>query len=727
MILFVVVVGASVLLPNTKSEPLVEGVREAAATVEPGGTMTQSISLGDRLVSGLAIESTSTNAALRARVTDAQGNVVSRSFWHANGRFWFIPFTANQDTQYAFEVTNTSHESIELVVFPDNPYPIGHEREDIKMSVFEAAQGTGRTTGLVVGGLLALIMIAIPSLQRSWAAVAVTTAIATPLAVGGFWASYGHLGISDWDYYFSMHHWLRQIVVQWHQFPFWNPYTCGGTAGLADPEFSGFTPVGLLQLLFGIPLGLRLALAFSIMLGTTGMLLLARRLRLSTSAGIVAAVLFALNSSMILRFAEGHVSRMAANWLPWIVLAWLLAYQTHGRRRIAWTAGAGAGLALIFFQGGIHLLTYFGIGLFAISLLLGTRKQALLISALSTAWALGFSAVKLIPVLLWVRQFPDEAWSSAVATLSYLPSIFMGRHLHGAEVIAGQGGGWHEYGAYIGIAGILLVLSAIVLRHSSRVVRYVALAAGGAIVLSSLGPTLQPLLEELPFLPRSNVSRLNALATFPLALLAGLGLDALRSRWRWVARYAGVIVMIVLFEVFSLSYQISEQAFIVPADTDVEPTTEFLAITRQTHPIRIQGVDYDRSFLAARVGYGTLGYCTVLGPNPAIIALEDTGDSGVVTGAMVEDVQWTPNRVAATVVSEEPATVVLNTNYAQGWEANGKPAQEVEGRVGAQVPSGRHTVSFQYRTPGFGFGGLVTLGALALAIAVIQRTRRLSE
>ena len=94
---------------------------------------------------------------------------------------------------------------------------------------------------------------------------------------------------------------------------------------------------------------------------------------------------------------------------------------------------------------------------------------------------------------------------------------------------------------------------------------------------------------------------------------------------------------------------------------------------------------------------------------------------------MVEDVQWTPNRVAATVVSEEPATVVLNTNYAQGWEANGKPAQEVEGRVGAQVPSGRHTVSFQYRTPGFGFGGLVTLGALALAIAVIQRTRRLSE
>ena len=121
----------------------------------------------------------------------------------------------------------------------------------------------GVTSGVVFGLALLVIFFVVPVSWQS-ALLVVLLIVSTPLALGGYWFSDGPLGIADWDYYFSLHHAYRHIALYWGEFPTWNPYTCGGTAGLGDPEFPGFTFTYLLEFLFDIPTGVRLAIYLSV-------------------------------------------------------------------------------------------------------------------------------------------------------------------------------------------------------------------------------------------------------------------------------------------------------------------------------------------------------------------------------------------------------------------------------------------------------------------------------
>ncbi|MAF81168.1 hypothetical protein CL628_04110 [bacterium] len=716
-VLSVVVAGLaitwSVFVPNTNVEPLVEGVNAQPRVIDSGEQATQTAAFGERQVSGIELTVLDASSErLRARVFSDTDEQVARSLWYANGRLWLTPFTSKLDQEHIVHFTNSGSAPLTIAAFPDNPYPAGGDSVDIELSVYEVLRSSeARTTGLSIAALLLVALLVIPRTRSSWLAATILVSVIAPLAVGGFWLDTNQLGISDWDYFFTSHHQLRQVTTQWQQFPFWNPYTCGGTAGLADPEFSALTPGGLLQLLFGIPIGLRLAVVVSVMVSSTGVMLVARRLTMSPWAGVLAAVLYALNSATILHLTEGHITFISASWIPWALWGWLGAYASRDKRRWLWSALSGGALALLFLQGGVHLLTYLGLGMFTLSAVIAERRRALITSVLITAWALGFAAVKLLPVLLWVRQFPDETWGSSAGTLPYLADIFFGRYLHGAEVIMGQGGGWHEYGAYMGLSAGVLIVAAIGLRHRSKRMWYLALAAGAAIILSTLGPVIKPLFDQLPFLPRSFVSRMVLLASLPLALLAATGYDALRERWPKTGRFGLILLAIALLEVMSLSYQISEQAFIVPDDeVAIEQAGSPLLVTRQTNQQRIAGVDYDRSYLSARAGYGTMGYCTALGPKPSAVTIEDLEDTGVISGpANISNVQWTPNHVSAMVEASVSTTIVLNTNYASGWLANGEPATNSKGRVAAEVPAGTSEIIWRYRAPGFGIGLLITL------------------
>ena len=43
-------------------------------------------------------------------------------------------------------------------------------------------------------------------------------------------------GIYDWDQHFSYHEVPRETLLTYHQFPFWNPYNCGGNVMLANMQ-----------------------------------------------------------------------------------------------------------------------------------------------------------------------------------------------------------------------------------------------------------------------------------------------------------------------------------------------------------------------------------------------------------------------------------------------------------------------------------------------------------
>jgi hypothetical protein len=691
----------------------------------------------------------------------------------------------------------------------------------------------GATVGIAFVLTVTLIFSFVPSYYQ-WLAAAALLIIATPLSLLGFWFSTGDLGIADWDLYFSYHEVIRRTVLNFHVFPFWNPWLCGGTAALGDPEFPLFTLTFLLELIFGIPIGFPLAIYLSVATTAVGLLLLARRLHLSLLASLLTALAGTFGGVTIIEIVEGHPNVFAAMWIPWIFWAWLGAYRqnnqrqqqntppstrnNHGQkkplvfsylqirasnlfrvskvshRRQAgsrprrenfkfnlWSLICGLFLALTFYAGGIYLLMYTLLAFIFITFLVNHPLTAILTTFSSGLWALGFAALKLLPVLFWLSNYPDKIYAGSSFSLLYLTQILFGRHLHGSNIIFRQDSGWHEYGAYIGYFVFALALLGISQVKRHHVVRALLVAATSAILLSSVGPALQPYFDHLPFLPRSNISRFILFGIIPISLLAGYGLDVLLASFSGISQrkiipitqtqesapltasqkqYIGssplpqplpikliaaimalFIIALIAIDLFSFSAQLSSQSFVLPRVTNPPPPAPYpIAHTAQRFDQTGDSSRTTRSYTAILQGYGTLTYCSVLGPDPMVRTIHDEVDNGLLlTQPSLEEVKlidWSPNEATFQIASSQPAKLVLNTNFAPGWQAQTVSGQTVtllpvfgdSGRVATNIPPGEQTISFIYRTKGFIPGLIITLSTLALALfqAYAKRKSNLS-
>lgn len=586
--------------------------------------------------------------------------------------------------------------------------------------------------GLLQGAFVALIFLIATLLIRvlprwKWAIAALSIIGITPLATLGFWYSTGDLGISDWDYYFSLHHGHVQTILKYHQLPFWNPYICGGTAGIADPEFRFFTPTFLLQLAFGVEKGLRLAIWLSIATGGVGMLLLAKKLGRSVYASLFTAIATTFSSVTIIEIVEGHPNVFAAMYIPWILWAWLAAYRARSARNVTavrvWQVTTAVFLALTFFQGGIYLLMYTALAFLVFPFLVRNKRAAIWTTVVSGVFALGLAAAKLIPVFLWLSQFQDDAYANSAAILSSLHKIFLGRYLHGTEnVIPNQGSGWHEYSAYVGpVALVVSLLGAISHWRNNRVVKALCVSIVLIVLLASSGPVLKPFFDSASWFPRSNISRVLLFAVISLSLLAGFGIDYLRGKLskRVFAGSIFVIFLLLGADLFTQSYLLSEQAFVLPRSvSSLPPAQEPLQHSPFSYPTRYEGVDYSRAYTDILQGYGMMNYCSVLSPQKAVHLITDEVWPGTF---QVEDdqthehgtyrvVSYTPNETVAEITGSLGATVTLNTNYADGWFINGQPARNIKNRVGTILEkSGTTTLIFRYKTPGFVVGLIISL------------------
>jgi hypothetical protein len=566
--------------------------------------------------------------------------------------------------------------------------------------------------------------------KHRWLAASFLLALIIPMATGGFWFSTGQLGVSDWDYYFSYHTAIRRSITEHHTFPLWNPYICGGTAGLADPESPIFTPTFLLELIFGVPIGLRLAIYFATITGAIGMLFLGKKLKLSLTAAFITSLGFSLGSVNLLEIIEGHPNIFSAMWVPWIFWSWIKLYHLAHQKTLAQlfkspvTFLTAAFLTLTFFQGGIYMLMYVCIAFLFLIIVLTNRPAAFKATFAAGVWALAFAAIKLIPVLFWLQQFQDQVYASSASTLKSLHHILLGRYFHGPqndEIIPHQGGGWHEYGAYLG--PFILALATLALtRLRQRKIQLFTLATLLALLISASGPFLKPFFDQAPFLPRSNISRFILFAILPISLLAGFGIDRFNPSRKTYQALRLFILFVITVDLATFTYPLSHQAFVLdpPVPTPAVPNAPML-YTLNTYQTRHQGVDYTRAYAASAQGWGTVSYCSVLGPKPAIKAIEHTEEDPSLLSSPTQTLNyeihtWTPNRVETTVTTQESGELILNANYAQGWQVNNQPAQEIANRVGTKIDAGTHNLTFKYIAPGFRAGLTITIASLIAAL-----------
>ena len=104
--------------------------------------------------------------------------------------------------------------------------------------------------------------------------------------------NFDNIGIMDWDLRLFYNEVARTTVLEYKQFPFWNPYYCGGNIFLAHPESSFLSPLFVFILLFGTVYGLKIAIIIHLILGLFFMFLLCRYLKLNVYSSYLASFLY---------------------------------------------------------------------------------------------------------------------------------------------------------------------------------------------------------------------------------------------------------------------------------------------------------------------------------------------------------------------------------------------------------------------------------------------------
>lgn len=519
-------------------------------------------------------------------------------------------------------------------------------------------------------------------------------------------------GVRDWDLFLAVLGAPVETIKHYGQFPFWNPWMGGGNILFHHPEVGIFSPFFLLHLIFGIVVGLKLQVLVCYFLGFYGTQKLAGRLGMSLPAAALTAVAYFGSVHFALHFAEGHIPFTSFCFLPWFLF--FLLYHHSRLKNILLAAvvlalmilGHGAAIPLLY------TLTFSGLLLFIMAVE-KQRLRPLIDLAWSVIIALALSAVKFIPMVLYLTNnrwagAPDEA-----IPVSALGSIFFGwEHSLFAQNFEGQLWAWHEYGFYLSPFLILFVIAA--LRGEFKKHRVYLILAGFFLLLGlgnfgSLSPWA--LFSNLPgFSSARCTGRSFQMVTLAVALMGGFGFDYLRNHWSkkpasWLyTLYAGLGIVIISNLV--LVWPIMNSGFNRVAPAVNRATVFHQVIDKQ--PKAFENMLTNRGALISP-------WLSAYHPSRALVdetnvVHEEYFLSGT---AVVSRRYYTPNKIEYRLQAQTKGQIVIGMGYDAGWSlADGQPLFKSNNLLAWQFEAGEHNYILTYRPLGLPAGSIISILAL---------------
>ena len=114
---------------------------------------------------------------------------------------------------------------------------------------------------------------------------------------------------------------LKNAILEHHAIPFWSNLIYSGMPFAANPLSGLWYLPGWIALIFPLPSGISLVLAFHSVMGAWGFYKLMIKEGTGEFAGILAGIAFGLLPKTAAHFGAGHVSLLyAIAWTPWLIL-----------------------------------------------------------------------------------------------------------------------------------------------------------------------------------------------------------------------------------------------------------------------------------------------------------------------------------------------------------------------------------------------------------------------
>ncbi|MGC8639285.1 MAG: hypothetical protein ACP5XB_05325 [Isosphaeraceae bacterium] len=222
-------------------------------------------------------------------------------------------------------------------------------------------------------------------------------------------ASRNGWGKFDWDLFFFHATSTYRGIVEFGEPPLWNPWYRGGFPMIGNPQVPSPGPWFVLDLLAGPIVAIKLKIVGHYLLGLASMYWCCRQMSLSRLASSYAAGTFVFSTWLALHLHSGHLWVLTAVYIP-------LAVGLLYRARTRWNQASYGGLvlAVMILEGGsAHIVTLLGITLSILALAWSIEQRSLrpiAALALLLASGIGLSAVKMLPCVKLLREYPRYTW-----------------------------------------------------------------------------------------------------------------------------------------------------------------------------------------------------------------------------------------------------------------------------------------------------------------------------
>ena len=551
------------------------------------------------------------------------------------------------------------------------------------------------------------------------------------------------LGISDWDQHLFYYGSVLVNIIEYGQWPFWNPWYCGGNVLWQNPQVALLSPVYPLTSLMSLALAMKVNIFLHYWAGFIGMhLVLTRIVGLSYLPFVVyLASVFTLAGSLALHLNAGHSVFLPAFYLPLLLFFFLRSLKTeHVRDALL----AGAILALIIYNGGLHIVPIALVAVGGTAVVAAAVRRTwppLALSVLIGVAGFSYAAPKLVPVIQFVKgdQFWDTRTGTELPDRMSVPMLlrayldpYQTRSLRVGSV---QRHGWYEYGNYIGALAVILTASSTIWVFATRNIgdRWLGLSlAVTAVLLLALSAgefgRFAPA-EIAAHLPLFSSFRIHSRYTVAVALLAAVTIG-------WVARS------------IALDHPLTGSARLFVGVVCTVAVLQLLLDNRAQFGgvFSVAPIDHRFRLLAGPATLVTDRATNPYGPNSPMLRtlllgqsfyncyeslqLRHTADADhpIVFSdgkSKIFDTRFSPNRIQFSVANgREPSRIFLNQNYASGWRSTAGPiTADPQSRMpSVEIPPGQTgRFSFTFAPPGLWLGLSVFAGALVASAVLWSR------